>query len=437
MKTSQLLTLLVLIVTVVGVISTNVSAQSTYQYAYLSNNYQTAEVTTIDPRTGTTKSASQLLSRTQNAQPPYSIVPSPDGQWVAIPLIFSTEQIRVHVTNVITGEDQDITLEGVSMVNLEITWSPNSQQFAIVNGLDVIVHEVISNMTSTLTDSIFVEHYQSYAVWSLDSAQLATLTHSDSGGEFVYSLDIFDVSAKERIHTVEVFEFNVLYAPICQISWSPEKNYISFRSACNASVDVPQEIFLWDIRQNQIDRVTNYTLSGISGAEYATFWVDENTLLISSASFTGGENVTNTTQTITYQPQDKQTRVLNDQSVGEWALNPLTKQLAFQEQRISGDPNRFELLPNAVGTTKSLSTRGSNLSANLLAPLASSEGGCHLAWSPDGTTLAYTVHPQGNCDANIEKIVFIDGVTGASTKYLTPAVPEITRVTPIGWIVVN
>ncbi|MBC8099988.1 MAG: hypothetical protein H7Y11_11145 [Armatimonadetes bacterium] len=92
------------------------------------------------------------------------------------------------------------------------------------------------------------------------------------------------------------------------------------------------------------------------------------------------------------------------------------------------------LYPNVSATTP-LSTRGNALTAASFAPAITAPSGCNLAWSPDGATLAYTVHPDNNCDASVEKIVFVDAATGAITEHVVPISTAGTRVLPVGWVV--
>ncbi len=209
--------------------------------------------------------------------------------------------------------------------------------------------------------------------------------------------------------------------PICGMNWSPNGIVLSFVSACPKSAPhIPGEVYLWKVADNTISQVTSYTIpfsntAGVLTPSIETFWHDDDTLLISVTHVRTGVDVN---ETIAYHPSTQTTTVLSGLMTREWARNPLSGQLAYRAFTTDAFAPVNPVIHLATYTHNTLTVQ------------ATLPNGCDLDWSPDGTTLAYTVRGT-TCTEPVTALAFYDVATGTTQQV---AVSDYREVLPVGWV---
>jgi hypothetical protein len=164
-------------------------------------------------------------------------------------------------------------------------------------------------------------------------------------------------------------------------------------------------------------------------ATYATFWHDDQTLLFGTTYLP--DKAGNITKTIALRVANGSSTTLNSNMTSGWRLNPHTKELAVLTYNLANTP--YDEIKNAavqVGTYT-----GKKWLGRISAP-----SGCNLAWSPEGTYLAYTAwgRTPDSCAVNLRydpEFLFVNRADGQIGRFI----PHLNRdkdeeALLIGWI---
>ncbi len=322
---------------------------------------------------------------------------SPNGEWLAFASALDNETGEVprfiRLLNLASGEILSFSEGAVN----EFVWSPDSRYLAInqiqQNVPNLFVYSVEESTGFRLINS---GEFWFDMIWSQDSQKIAAIS-SDV-------LSVFDVTTGERQNSPNLTEFNLTLGPIsgvsCDLGWSPDRRYISFMVGCpeTLAVQIAREIIVWDVEQNQLIQATDFTTSafetggsGFSRGNYYTSWYDQNQLLISTFYNIGSEN--NNLGTYMYSTSAESLNQLNDTLIDEWELNPLTSQVAaHQVPTQTPDIQSDSIISSSSVMIFTLNETQAN--AQSIIPLAATTrlpDGCNFHWSPDGSTLAYSI----------------------------------------------
>lgn len=434
--------------------------QVNYRYAYIVvTQSNVAQIHTVNLTTQAFTITQNLAIPDQWLAPSFALV-NPNGEWLVSLLpsaISSSEGLLVRLFNITSGETRDIAQgffagreAGFVGTLQNLAWSPDGRFLALnmtlsqePSDLEIFVYSVSDNSLINLTDD---EYSQMHIAWASDSAHLVTLTEdcsfSDDTPSCIRTLDTLDVIRQIHQESLDLLDLGfgpaVTGAIACDLGWSPDSQFVSFVSGCDDFVtDVTKEVHLWNLNQKDVTQITDFTTTlKQDGAtflrgRYKLAWFNSENLLI-GASYQSMVDVVNT-QSVLYNLTDNRTATISSKMGEEWELNPVTNQIAIRnigieivngEEYISGN---VELLaPEAVSSDLNTSyTHNTSLNLSL---------GCHLAWSPDGATLAYVTTTSGDCADPIQSIIFVDGATGAVQEYIPELDGDVWYTLPIGWI---
>ena len=438
----------------------SVTAQITYVYTYIAvtPNGQTKFVA-VDPHSASSAGKQQDMQVPAGWLPPaYPASVSPDGKWTL--LAFEANDLRslwVRLINVGSGETRDIlqgflasrpTGFGGSLQN--VAWSPDGQYVALnmsqtASGadLEVFIYSLGDYKLTNLTND---DKEQFHIAWSSDSSHIVTLSEdcrsqTEPSTCRSRTLDTFSLSTQTPETSLDLVKSGfgpaTQGAIACELEWSPSGRLVAFVSGCDDFVtEVPKEVYLWDIKQGGITPVTHFTTDlQKNGAvflrgTYHLAWLDANNLLI-GAHYQGIPDVTNA-QSVTYSVGTGAVTTLSQETVEEWAINPISKEIATRSVPPISIITGEEKITGTIGISAyNIAPTGtlSNLSAGTQSVL-----GCNLSWTPDGGILAYTTTPSGRCDDLTQAIIFVDATTKTSQQH-TPAFEQGTTIIPIGWMV--
>jgi|GEM_PF-1110442 len=371
---------------------------------------------------------------------------SADGVWIAYaPSIESADSVPyLRLLNIETGEIRDLDSGYV----LDMAWSPDSHSLAISRRLsvsqqfDVFIYAIESDTERNVSND-GLAHPE--IAWSANSEKLVLSTLSCPDIEHCVSrIQVISLDADLRQSSQNFLDFVPIGAESCKLEWSPDNRFISFVLGCNASADVAREVFLWDTNTEQLMQLTNFTTPAyepggmrVSPGSYEILWYDANTLLISAFYGLPTEQTMNQ-MTYIYRVNAADLQPLFDGYVFEWLLNPFAGQIVANRatphdiysqpiiQDLSFVPGITLLTLNDTGA------RSEVVDINRF----DLPDGCNFHWSPDGTTLAYSIPPMGCPDLNTEQFVFVDAATGEYSEF-TPTLPDGSTpllVVPLGWV---
>ncbi len=418
---------------------------ASYVYAYLSQDrVGNVQISTVDPGDNTSSILTSFT--TPNQQQIIHTVANADGTWIALVpyVVYGETNPTIRLLNTVTLEIRDV------MVNLALSsdqyirlsdpqqfigWSPDGTKLAFESfhdgSMDVYVYALADDTLTQITDN---EGYETRISWSNDGTRLAILHDVCINVDAcIADLNIINVSNSTVEVTVPIsWEGGSLYEQeICHVKWSPDDSYVAFMQICDGSLYATvKEVYLLDVQQQTLHEVTNYTRETdlpddsfymIRAAAYDLIWDDPQTLLIGSSIKTG--TATNfTTQTVSYSLTNQTLTPLNTTAMAqEWAVNPVTNQLAYR----ASTGAYFDQQNSAV--------KIATYNNNILNEFYTVATGCDLRWSPDGLWLAATNRglPLESCSDPIQGIQFVSGQNGAVTQH---NVASTIFDKPIGWV---
>lgn len=427
-----------------------------YSYAYLAFSSRTeAKIAIVNPTNLDAPPDYRDLGFPPDWRPPVVRDVSPDGEWIIFVSASNSgneNDLRyMRLVNLVTGETRDFESGHIYVgdygISHAVYWSPNNRFFAfnaLYDSSDILVYSLEDQTTTNVTND---EQPYAAIVWSPDSTKLASLVFDCLTIEnCVFQLHVIDLAHGSRQTSPNLVEVAPMVGGLgCNLSWSPDGRYVSFFKGCFAfSVDVAKEVFIWDTVQNELKQATNFTLPAFqpggthfSDATYMPIWYDADTLLI-GARYKAQPDSLFSDETYLYKISTDTLSPLYEGETEEWVFNPVTDQIAARvvtttdvhvpgqawEERINGSVQVFELNPDETSRT-----------VQRILPL-----GCDLAWSPDGTILAYTVRRSEYCADRIQRFAFIDDSgLGIDTEYIPLLESGETPygVANIGWIAIG
>jgi len=368
---------------------------------------------------------------------------SPDGEWIVFVTSLDGEDGRnprfVRLFNLISGEIHDLNQGYV----LGVEWSPDNRFLALSQG-DVFIHSVLENNTINLTND---DEPRVDIAWSNDSTKIAALIDFCLAEGCTRQLEILGVENDIYQISPDLRDTALSLGPLaglnCKLDWSPNGRYVSFMIGCPQSLtlEVARELFVWDTDQEILQQVTNFTTSafqpggtGIAGGDYNSVWFDANTLLIGAS-----QNPSTDGASYNYNVTENTLNQLFSTQVDEWARNPVTNQMVgrqVQPETLNAQSTDSELPSGNVEIFTLDQSRSAEARVDALAVPATLPDGCNFYWSPDGTTLAYSVPRSGCPGTDTAQFVFVDAATGEYTEF-TPTLPDGSAplaVVPLGWV---
>jgi Tol biopolymer transport system component len=435
--------------TVTMVQSYHADAQPSHSYAFLlvSNN-QMGQLGIVRPNATMSVEYRNLPIPAEWRIPVVQQV-SPDGHWIVFIAAAKEGDRRdirlIGLYNAISGDMRILPSGqpvGVPGSVQGIVWSPNSRYLGMSLltefGSDVYVYGVDTAEWTNVTNDGW---YHPYLAWSPDASQLATVTQiCPIDQPCSWTLEIVNVVDGSRQTTLDLFALAPATGGVaCELKWSPDGRYLTFAMGCESTIfETPKDMFIWDRVTGTVENATRFTLDAYDpatplflAAEYRTIWRDAETFFI-SAQYAIEPNIVNTA-TLMYRLPERELVPLFDDFVEEWAINPVTNQVAARVVETSSVRSslvyRYELPIFVQILSVYFSDTEQVVFQNEL------PNGCDPQWSPDGTMLAYGQTPTGICYEN-DALVFYDVATQATTIY-RPVLSDgstPSAIFPIGWI---
>lgn len=373
---------------------------------------------------------------------------SPDGRWIALSItqrssltmkiqLFNVAldkaQPPIQVGNGFPSEWEIMGWFGWGASAQEMLWSPDSRYLAL-NMIDKTQSDIYlySVNDGTLTDILaldIAQHY--YIAWSNDSRRIATYsTGCASDGQCASWLKTFDVQGN-LVDSTTVSDIS------CELGWSPNDRYVYFENTCNGMSWDQRELYLWDTVQNATWRITNFTTPfqtgdrAIPGAIHHVLWTTPHTMLI-SAIIVDSKTGSAYTRTVSYDTDSRTLIALSDDLIQEWSINPVSGQIVFR--RIAQAD--FDLYEPRNPTVRLGQISNGSLTEVPFPQTSQINGGCDLAWSPDGKYLAYEF-PQSCTQSYATGVGFMDNTTGIVRQhpFTTTDQPPISEAIAAGWVV--
>lgn len=375
---------------------------------------------------------------------------SPNGAYILIAptgfrsegtsiILFTVEDESVDILSIpIHSERMTDYTRRVTAPSPLIAWSPDSQKFAVISGSgdgvsNIVIYDVLSNQSTILNAS--PKQYANIA-WSNDNEYVAVNSENCSEG-CQASVDIYNVSTTTLINSYDILDeyFLPLFGSICNLTWSPDSQYISFVSVCDSSQFVIfKEVYVLDVSSGQLTNATHLTdvalpmtnppNSDIVGrfAFYGTAWLDNIHLLI-GATYAVDRTGNLVTETFLYDNTANTLTSLSNYRGSEFA-------------RLSQTSSTFAIA-SANSDQQLTNVRIVDLSNPLsLNELSLLPFGCNLTWSHSDEILAYlrTDRLTEDCRGFLSSLFFWDSNQNTISEY--PVDPSLD-VHPIGWIVLN
>lgn len=424
-----------------------------YRYAYIIQQESASTLHLVDPAHPETAEALTITANEGEIRSVGNI--SPDGRWI----VADVETESGSVLRVFTSDTQAHADILPDAIRGEIRWSPDSQWLVIfaISGDEVSsvpfdnYHTYLYHIESAKLYPLDAntqrfgegnEYYSYRFAWSDDSSRLA-----------VVSLDCTTVCQNElKVVDVATFESAVYRqeadSRLCGLLWSPDNRMIAFRYSCEVGLSRRvDDVFIWSLADNAwlpvthrtapledayIQSTTTYSLT------HNYFWLDNDTLLTASLGgrFREGSGFYEDDfafETSVYQVSTNTLETLAPEFFAGWKVNPIDPQtVAYRREayRLYDNEHSGRLWEWTSIQFEIAHRQGSGLTS-----LYTGEGGCNLAWSPDGRYLAYT-HP-------LQEFAFCSGAQGSveflasSTMMRTSAAVAGEYIVPIGWLLVS
>jgi len=374
---------------------------------------------------------------------------SPTADWIALGFYYAHEialfNFSTHETRLIAGNPGYSLDSNFSQFYKfqRLAWSPDGQNLAFTsyeNGVKNIF--VYSTVTDEMTKLTSDETLKARVVWDHTGTRLASVVVSCDADEYCHtSIEIHDTVSQSVSLSSPIAEGygNWGDTQVCDLKWSPDDRYLSYIKTCGVDIGGIKEVYLLDTSNGTIHQATALTVESLEANDspylvrfgvYSPLWLDDTHLIIGVA-YTTPENAAFAapldvrysidTMTIVYDVTEQTTSTLLESEMGQhWALDTNTHRVAFLTTTDSHYPSNS---PIRVGT----------LDANGFQPDTTLPAGCDIAWSPDGTALAFTLLevPRTNCESAARSIAIYDVIT-AQQQIFTAADDEWIR--PIGWV---
>jgi WD40 repeat protein len=361
---------------------------------------------------------------------------NPNNYWLAA--TYQTEQEdRLILINLFTNETRQIKTNYPYIMGY-VTWSKDGQYLAVGSYLDseqqdLSIYSLEEDILRVVdTHMGVVSWFQSLSKFAVEQyfcierdCQLLIKVFNNENLELEATIDVWN-SIPERYRAGPA---------TCLLNPSPDGRYIVFMFSCDRTMpDIPGELYVWDTQTNEVEQLTVAATTmrdalelGTLKGEYGTYWVDVETLLV-GVYVSSVKTVVAQTLEVRF-PEMSQT-VISDQSVQTWLPNPVTNELAIR----SFDATEPQKLPQI----SSLHVDMYSASTQLDLSTPSLGEGCDMAWSPDGSYLAFTRRGDLYCGLPIQAIQFYDNTTKQVSEFALPEYdPTVTRVIPLGWVEVG
>jgi hypothetical protein len=366
---------------------------------------------------------------------------SPDGMWITI-WSYSPSNLILQLYNVntaiVTTVIQVNKYEIADDRNIIPIWSPSSQYFAfnVYNAsLPITYLFSTSNLTlTTIATGTSLNSLPSFRptslAWSSDNTRLAVVEVECYNYLCTNNIKAFAMPGLSQLAIIKIDA-----SAICRLEWSPNNTKISFLEDCDyATAEYLADIFIWEVGQSQISRLTTLTNPVIDGTlwtqTYSTMldaiWYDTDKLLIGAASLTRlSSPISYFAETALYSATTGRVLQLSGEVAYDWVRNPISGEYAYRSVSVASvDEIAFYF---SQGTVRIGTFNGTNLSVSVESPNQPSWGQ-GLSWSPDGRFVEYSrIEPQG--------YMFLDKVTGIAAQYTLPVINDGTIT--VGWIVVD
>ncbi len=277
---------------------------------------------------------------------------------------------------------------------------------------DLFVYSLESGKSFDLTSDPDDAGIQLTFAWLKDSSRLAVISSYQGT-----SLDILDVARAQRLVSVKIQ--NPQYPRICGWSLSPDERYLIFIVSCDV---IDKATYVLDLQQkttallgNRVDDPLPRTIYGSS------YWYGNHTLVAGThITSPSGQKTTETDQTVAYEWPSGNKIVLDQESLGEWVVNPVVRDTVA----LTGKDVRIAHFDGQSFTIRAHAPSGGN-----------------LKWSPNGKYLAYwnfaEIPSEGELESvyNFSEIVFVETVSGTFSRHI-PHFDKGDKSTPVGWLAI-
>jgi WD40 repeat protein len=433
-------------------------AQSGNHYAYLvvSQDQTRAAIQFVDADDFTNPQPLTEIPIKQGYTTPSFALLNPQGEWVALfyPLVSAGFELQLGLFNLHSHELRlppiRITTWSTSIVRIEehIQWSPDGRFIASDRAMqpehtsDVFIYDLEQDTLLNITND---PDWQYRIVWSSDSTRVLTRTHICEPGQGCNAfLDVIDVTFEQRQRSPSLT--GVLdhgFGNGCEHVWSPDGKYVGFViSPCEevGTAEFAREVFIWNIEDNSFMQVTNYTVPYhlqnrcCASAEYQLAWFEAQTLLIGAFILLPPPALYENTQTSFYRLNTEQVTPFSALAADGWAVNPVFNQVAAR-MRVArpGTSDQFAGdYHNRSGFVQVFAVSQDEDGAAHTDVIGGAPGsGCDLAWSPDGTLLAYTVRRNNLCLESVERLMIYNPAQAVWREIHWQG----GGLVPVGWLV--
>jgi hypothetical protein len=264
---------------------------------------------------------------------------------------------------------------------------------------------------------------------------------------FDYKLKTYNIPDQKE---VAVHKFDRGGETFCQITVSPNNQYVVFRPYCSfIGLPIPfQELFVWDLKADRVSQLTHYTNTEPSTwkeyppdryAGYELTWQDGNTLLVSVLATTtifsvGVDPKSVQIRTELYTLPAPVSHLVEANFIVGWVRNPSSNLLAYAWGQLAVEGNT--LIKTKAEVRIGTVTNG-RLQTKFSGPM-----GCDLRWSPDGSVLAYTARNLldqrvafcSDLRLSPEKLIFIEGGDGKIRFSAPDVATNLPASQAVGWL---
>ncbi|MBX3065969.1 MAG: PD40 domain-containing protein [Anaerolineae bacterium] len=433
------------------------SAATVYRYAYIINSGDAKELALIllDSTSPQAHEQRQIPIPTDRQFQFFGAIPSPTGEWIALPFQ-SPEGTKLQLYNILSSEIFDVVdgsfpLRDINgLPDQHIVWSPDGKNLAFlaVASIDdkeptggVFIYSVDTQNILKLVDET---SFYARLAWSADSKLLAISKRECSDTQRCeFSLSVADINIGSVTQSVNIpfLDFGAAsyigVDTLCSLAWSPDSRYISFVSICSYEPSpIPKEVYVWDTQSEELTPLTSFTTAiqipqdgMFSVGFYSVAWITANTLLVGGV---WGTNTSLQSGTFLAHVADKTMAEISVEAVEQWAIAPTRQKAAYRSttavdaERLVPDPPKLNI--SDIGADSSLSNSSTTAT-----------NACHLSWSPDSTTLAYTFQTDldsfgRSCTLAPLGIGLIDDSTKQTVEYSFTSDERSKGVVIVGWV---